>query len=104
MIIKNVAIMPSAKGMSGQESRKILSWLQERDIQILLPQGRGESLDSEELETTVEDIRGRADLMLSLGGDGTLLHACKIVAGTHIPILGINLGHLGFLTESNLDD
>ena len=39
------------------------------------------------------------DLLLSIGGDGTVLHSARIVASLSVPILGINLGRLGFITE-----
>jgi NAD+ kinase len=42
---------------------------------------------------------GEYDLLLALGGDGTMLHACSLGAPIGMPILGINLGHFGFLTE-----
>ncbi len=44
-----------------------------------------------------------ADLALVLGGDGTLLRACKKLYKFDIPMLGINFGHLGYLTECNPD-
>jgi len=44
------------------------------------------------------------DLVLVLGGDGTLLQAVADLADSHLPFLGINLGTLGFLTEVNKDD
>jgi NAD+ kinase len=40
-----------------------------------------------------------ADFMIAVGGDGTLLHAARLVAGRHVPLLGINRGRLGFLTD-----
>lgn len=49
------------------------------------------------------DIEG-SDLVISLGGDGTLLRAARIVGYQEIPILGLSYGHLGFLTAASPDD
>jgi NAD+ kinase len=43
------------------------------------------------------------DLLLTLGGDGTLLWGARLVAELGVPVLGINLGHMGFLTSVTLD-
>ncbi len=52
----------------------------------------------------LNELPARVDLMVILGGDGTLLHVARSFIGTDVPILGINLGRLGFLTEAPVDN
>lgn len=61
---------------------------------------RAEGVDSElapDRAAQVDDISS-FDLVVSLGGDGTLLRAARIVTGANVPLLGVSYGHLGFLT------
>jgi NAD+ kinase len=51
-----------------------------------------------------EDLASGTDLVIVLGGDGTLLSAARAVAGTEIPVLAVNLGRLGFMTSIALED
>lgn len=51
------------------------------------------------LRVPEEELGARADLMIAVGGDGTLLYAAGLVARHHVPLLGINRGRLGFLTD-----
>jgi NAD+ kinase len=46
-----------------------------------------------------DEIADRADLVIAIGGDGTLLHAARNVAARNVPLVGINRGRLGFLTD-----
>jgi NAD+ kinase len=46
-----------------------------------------------------QEFATRADLIIAIGGDGTLLYAARLVAGHSVPLLGINRGRLGFLTD-----
>ncbi len=61
----------------------------------------GRFLESKGVEVLVGEAEvGRsADLVVVLGGDGTLIHAASLLAGRPVPILGVNMGSLGFMTE-----
>lgn len=96
--------MPSIKRKAEEETLEIISWLEEHGIQVVVPLERTDLIGRDDLAMPVREIREKAELMLSLGGDGTLLHACRITMGTEIPLLGVNLGHLGFLTEISVMD
>jgi NAD+ kinase len=54
---------------------------------------------------TVEEIdEDDVELVVVLGGDGTILHAAELVRGRRTPLIGVNLGHVGFLAESEADE
>jgi NAD+ kinase len=51
------------------------------------------------VRVVTSELAARADLVIAIGGDGTLLYAAGLVARHNVPLLGINRGHLGFLTD-----
>ncbi|CDZ24175.1 ATP-NAD/AcoX kinase [[Clostridium] cellulosi] len=51
-----------------------------------------------------EEIINKADIVLALGGDGTILHAAKEAALSGVPVLGVNIGHLGFMAGLEVDE
>ncbi len=53
---------------------------------------------------SAEDLPRRCDMLIALGGDGTILMAARLVGRSGIPILGVNLGKLGFLAEVSIGD
>src|SRR5689334_10310973 len=57
--------------------------------------GGGEGI----LRMPEKDIGRQADLVIAIGGDGTLLYAAGLVARYRVPLLGVNRGRLGFLTD-----
>ncbi len=71
-------------------------------LPILLPEGRAPGAPFPHLAE--RDLVARADAVVVFGGDGTLLWAARLVAPREIPILGVDVGTLGFLTEASPDD
>ena len=51
-----------------------------------------------------QDLRPETDSLMAIGGDGTFLGASQLVAGTEVPVLGVNLGRLGFLSENKPEE
>ena len=54
--------------------------------------------------TTDAFLGSRVDVLLSLGGDGTFLNAARLVGGEKVPVLGVNLGRVGFLADASLEN
>jgi NAD+ kinase len=77
----------------------ILSWASGRGVTVLALDGEAERVPSQVDEVTADDLAQQSDLMVSLGGDGTMLRAMRLSAGPRPPVLGVNVGKLGFLAE-----
>lgn len=91
-IQKVIAVLNNTKLQSAQIAEQIKSFFSERNIQL-------EILDYKNTQPKADASLSRTDLALSVGGDGTLLYCAGLVAGNDIPILAINLGTFGFITE-----
>jgi NAD+ kinase len=82
-------------------------WLRARKIDIFLDPRTATTLgdrSSQESSQTRDEMSHKVDLLIVLGGDGTLLAAARALHGHPIPILAVNLGGLGFLTSVTLDE
>jgi len=84
--------------------RPLLQWLASRNIHALYDPETAQSLGDQSGMRTREQLAAETDLLLVLGGDGTLLSAAREAAQRNKPILPINLGSLGFLTSFTLDE
>lgn len=87
--MKQVGIVRKQKGEVIQVASQLKKWFEERGIEVCVH------------ETELSPF---LDVVVVIGGDGTLLHAAKLVGDKCIPILGVNLGGLGFLTEIGLSE
>jgi len=80
--------------------KELRSWLnKEGEYDLLMEEKIATQLGQKDLGATDEALRDTSDLVIALGGDGTMLHAVRLMAERDVPILGVNFGGLGFLTE-----
>jgi NAD+ kinase len=84
--------------------RDLLAWLEARNYHYLLDPDSAAYLDASDPVERVDLPQHKPNLVIVLGGDGTLLAAARAFARTTTPILSVNLGSLGFLTETPLAD
>lgn len=98
--MKQVGIFPNLEKKGALEvAGQLVAWLEARGIRPLLPQETAVSLGRADLGGALPEWAREVEFLVVLGGDGTLLQAARQVAQVETPILGVNLGHLGFLTE-----
>ncbi|MFT5727830.1 MAG: NAD+ kinase [Desulforhopalus sp.] len=86
--LRQISIVTKIDDSNAQQyAQKLTQWLKTKNIATMM-------------ETIIPEL----DLIIVLGGDGTLLHIAELAARHAIPVLGINLGNLGFLTEFREDE
>ena len=97
--MKKVAILPNVQKDKGLETTKrLVNYLQEKGCEPQLSQEVAELAEMPQYAKEEAELYSHSDLLISLGGDGTLLGIGRRTARFEKPILGINLGTLGFLT------
>src|SRR3990167_4845176 len=92
--IKHVGILTNPTKPDAQRLRNSLrDWLGKRSV---------ETFDT--MEEPIEKILSHVDLFICLGGDGTILHLAARMIDRTVPVLGVNIGGLGFLTEVRAEE
>jgi len=91
--VKKIGILCYAKHLCSPDlAEDVAEWLTGRGVEAWIYKSHNREVRTDGLQDT--------DLVLSLGGDGSILRAARTAAPFEVPILGINLGRVGFLTES----
>jgi NAD+ kinase len=82
----------------------VLDWADQRGIEVLGVDSELSRLACSATPVSAEELKQRADLLVSMGGDGTMLRAMRLADRQRFPVLGVNLGKLGFLAEVDVPD
>jgi len=104
MHLKSVAIFakrhdPRCQGVADD----LINWLEEKSC-LPLVEAHLARLISYPRVLSDEEIREQAELVVVLGGDGTLISVARLFSGKDVPIVAVNLGSLGFLTEVTVEE
>jgi NAD+ kinase len=81
--------------------RWLIPWLKKRGKKVCVENGLARAGAQ---SCSKKEMAAKADLIISLGGDGTLLNIAPLVERPEVPILGVNMGSLGFITEVAVDE
>lgn len=99
--MKRITILPNInKDIRLETTKRLVSYLKNYDCTINMSRGFSQFFsDCENLPPIVWDDRARTDLFVILGGDGSIMRAARRAAPARIPMLGINLGRVGYIAE-----
>jgi NAD+ kinase len=97
-------IVNADKPKAYQTAKEVIAIIEASGDTCFLDPSIAEMIGRVDLSLDQKAFADQADILIVLGGDGTLLGVARTYAKTSLPILGINLGHLGFLAEAELKD
>lgn len=97
-----LVLHPARDCVSAMET--VTGWAHARNVEILGLAGEVERIDGHAAVVDAAYLAERADLIVSMGGDGTMLRAMRLSMGSGSPVLGVNLGRLGFLAEVDIPE
>ncbi len=89
---------------SAEAVAAVLDWAEQRSIKVLGINAEIKRLRCAAEAVSAEELGRRSDLIVSLGGDGTMLRAMRLADQQRAPVLGVNLGKLGFLAEIDVPE
>lgn len=103
MGIKAIGVIGNAnKPHVVEHIARLADWVTGRSLEILLEKETAVKLGVRGYHG--DELGSRADLVVTMGGDGTLLQAARIMRRSNVPILGVNMGTFGYLTVINLNE
>jgi len=102
--MKRIGIVVKAQEEAIKKANKLESWLKEKGLEVLTRQNIPAPITSNHcLIKNIDKAPSDLSCIIVLGGDGTFISAIRWIQDTMIPVLGVNLGAFGFLTEASVE-
>ncbi len=98
-----IGIIAKPKKPADEVVSKLAEWLKSKGAEVFMDEETA-VIAGTESSYKKSEIPYVSDVIVVIGGDGTFLSVARLVYGNDVPILGVNLGRLGFLTEVTLDE
>ncbi|HHV73726.1 MULTISPECIES: NAD(+)/NADH kinase [unclassified Thermoanaerobacterium] len=103
--MKNICVMPNIhKDKNLRTTRSLVEWIIQHGYTPILNEIVAQKIGFSEYGKSGTEIFEKSDFIVALGGDGTILNVARQCASFSTPILGVNLGHLGFLAEVDAEN
>ncbi|ADL13236.1 NAD(+)/NADH kinase [Acetohalobium arabaticum] len=101
--MEKIGLIPNPTKEQAIETVKgIIDWLEKRGIEYLVEEESAGLVGEQNKGSSYQEMAVEVDLVIVFGGDGTFLNTARHFAAVEMPILGVNLGGLGFLTDIEL--
>jgi NAD+ kinase len=103
--VRAVGLVPHPNRASATDlAKRAAARLADADVEVRVPGPDADAAGLGHLAYPLDDFARGLDLVVSLGGDGTMLRAVDLAYEAEVPVLGVNVGQLGYLTEVEPDD
>lgn len=104
-MIRTVGILAKPRRETiGAVLPQLVEWLRQHNVEAVCDAESGTCVDTPVPAVDREELAAKSDLLMVLGGDGTILAAARLVGERGVPILPVNLGGMGFLTSVTLQE
>ncbi len=97
-------VVNPAKPLARKVLPEFLSWLIQKGLSVFVVREHELDFCDPSLLVSPDELVAKSDVVIAMGGDGTLLRAARYILLGNIPLIGVNLGSLGFLTEIVVDE
>src|SRR3954449_2475806 len=101
-MLHSVGVVLHPTRISEEAVETLMSWARSHDLPVFGLQDEVRRIDCAAEPVPDKELATRSSLLVSLGGDGTMLRTLRLARTAATPVLGVNFGRLGFLAEVDL--